>query len=129
MRRFDQFHFEYPMYGSRRLAHQFGISRGKAKRLMQDMHLVAIYPKRKTTIPNHNHKKFPYLLRDVVPNHPNHIWSTDITYIGLSLGFVYQKRRQTTDSRRQQRDGNVRLHLLSSAVCNLPSLYGEPNSG
>jgi len=89
MRRFDRFHFEYPMYGSRRLAHQFGISRDKARRLMQDLHLVATYPKRKTTIANHDHKKFPYLLRGVVPLYPNHIWSTDITYIGLSLGFVY----------------------------------------
>jgi putative transposase len=89
MARIDKFHFQYPMYGSRRLAHQFGISRDKAKRLMQDLHLVATYPKRKTTVLNHQHKKFPYLLRDVVPTHPNHIWSTDITYIGLSLGFVY----------------------------------------
>jgi putative transposase len=89
MARVDRFHFDYPMYGSRRLAHQFGISRDKAKRLMQDLHLVATYPKKRTTIPNHEHKKFPYLLRGVVPLHPNHIWSTDITYIGLSLGFVY----------------------------------------
>jgi putative transposase len=89
MARIDRFHFEYPMYGSRRLAHQFGISRDKAQRLMRDLHLVATYPKRRTSVPNHDHKKFPYLLRDVVPLYPNHIWSTDITYIGLSLGFVY----------------------------------------
>jgi putative transposase len=89
MARIDKFHFQYPMYGSRRLAHQFGISRDKTKRLMRDLHLVATYPRPRTTIPNHEHKKFPYLLRDVVPNRPNHIWSTDITYIGLSLGFVY----------------------------------------
>jgi putative transposase len=77
------------MYGSRRLAHQFGISRDKARRLMQVLHLAATYPKPRTTIANKEHKKFPYLLRDVVPSYPNHIWSTDITYIGLSLGFVY----------------------------------------
>jgi putative transposase len=89
MNRFDRFHFEFPMYGSRRLAHQFGISRGKAQRLMRDLHIVATYPKRKTTIAHHDHKKYPYLLRDVVANCPNHIWSIDITYIGLTLGFVY----------------------------------------
>ena len=65
------------------------ISRDKARRLMQDLHIVATYPKRRTTIPNSSHKKYPYLLRDIVPLYPNHIWSTDITYIGLSLGFVY----------------------------------------
>jgi putative transposase len=89
MARVDRFHFEYPMYGSRRLAHQFGISRDKAQRLMRDLHLVATYPKRRTSVPNQEHKKFPYLLRDVVPLYPNHIWSTDITYIGLRLGFAY----------------------------------------
>jgi putative transposase len=56
---------------------------------MQVLHLVATYPKPRTTIACREHKKFPYLLRDVVPSYPNHIWSTDITYIGLSLGFVY----------------------------------------
>jgi len=89
MARIDRFHFEYPMYGSRRLAHQFGISRDKATRLMQVLHLVATYPKPRTTIANKEHKKFPYLLRGVLPSYPNHIWSTDITYIGLRLGFVY----------------------------------------
>jgi putative transposase len=89
MARIDRFHFQYPMYGSRRLAHQLGISRDKARRLMQVLHLVATYPKPRTTIANKEHKKFPYLLRDVVPSYPNHIWSTDITYIGLRLGFVY----------------------------------------
>ena len=106
------------MYGSRRLAHQFGISRDKARRLMQDLYLVATYPKRRTTIPNHEHKKFPYLLRDVVPLYPNHIWSTDITYIGLSLGFVYRKRRQTT--------ADASEHRASAAVCRLLSHTGEP---
>jgi putative transposase len=120
MARIDKFHFMYPMYGSRRLAHQFGISRDKARRLMQILHLAATFPKPRTTIANKEHKKFPYLLRDVVPSYPDHIWSTDITYIGLSLGFVYfLNRRQTADGRQQQT-------TLPSANCRLPSLYGEP---
>jgi len=89
MARFDRFHFEHPMYGSRRMAVTFDLDRSKAARLMQVLHLVATYPKRRTTIAHPAHKKFPYLLRGVVPSYPNHIWSTDITYIGLSLGFVY----------------------------------------
>jgi putative transposase len=89
MARFDRFHFQYPMYGSRRLAHQFDISRDKARRLMQDLHLVATYPRRGTTIVNHDHKKYPYLLRGIVASRPNQVWSTDITYLGLAQGFTY----------------------------------------
>jgi putative transposase len=129
MRRFDRFHFEYPMYGSRRLAHQFDISRDKAIRLMHDLHLVATYPKRRTTIPIHEHKKFPYLLRGVVPSHPNHIWSTDITYIGLSLGFVYLTAIIDWYSRKilswrlsNTMDVNFCIDCLEEAFEN----YGEP---
>ncbi|MDR1479014.1 MAG: DDE-type integrase/transposase/recombinase [Planctomycetaceae bacterium] len=85
----DRFHFLHPTFGSRRLGVQFGISRGRAKRLMQLLHLEATYPSRRTTLSNPEHKKFPYLLRDVIPSYPNHIWSTDITYIPLNQGFMY----------------------------------------
>jgi putative transposase len=89
MERFEKFHFEHPAYGSRRLAAEFGLSRDKAQRLMRVMHLVATYPKHKTSIPNNEHKKYPYLLRNINPSYPNHIWSTDITYIPMSQGFMY----------------------------------------
>jgi putative transposase len=89
MKRFEKFHFEHPYFGSRRLAVQFGLSRDKAHRLMQVLHIIATYPQPKTTIPNQEHKKYPYLLRHIVPNYPNHIWSTDITYLPLEQGFMY----------------------------------------
>jgi putative transposase len=89
MARFDRFHFEHPRFGSRRMGVMFDLSRSRAARLMQVLHLVATYPKRKTTLPNQDHKKYPYLLRNVIPLYPNHIWSTDITYIGLARGFAY----------------------------------------
>ena len=60
MSRMDRFHFEHQSFGSRRLGVQFGISRSKAKRLMQLLHLEATYPKHKTSIPNNEHQKFPY---------------------------------------------------------------------
>jgi putative transposase len=86
---FEKFHFEHPYYGSRRLAVQFGMSRDKVQRLMRDLHLVATYPKPKTTTPNSEHKKFHYLLRNILPVYPNPIWSTNITYIAMSHGFMY----------------------------------------
>ena len=33
--------------------------------------------------------KFPYLLRGVDINHPNHTWGSDITYVRLKGGFMY----------------------------------------
>lgn len=38
---------------------------------------------------NPEHKKFPYLLRDVSIEYPNQVWSTDITYIKLKHSFIY----------------------------------------
>ena len=35
------------------------------------------------------HKKFPYLLRGLVVDHPDQAWAADITYIPLSAGFGY----------------------------------------
>ena len=31
----------------------------------------------------------PYLLRHLDINHPNHVWSIDITYIPMMKGFMY----------------------------------------
>jgi putative transposase len=81
MSRMDQFHFEHPSYGSRRLARQFDLSRYEAKKMMQLLHLEATYPKPKNSIPHEEHKKYPYLLRHIKSLHSNHIWSTDITYL------------------------------------------------
>jgi len=32
---------------------------------------------------------YPYLLRDITAQHPNHIWGCDITYIRLRHGWLY----------------------------------------
>ena len=61
----------------------------RVRRLMRLMGLEAIYPKPRTTIPNKQHKVYPYLLEDVEITRPNQVWSTDITYIRLKHGFAY----------------------------------------
>ncbi|WP_427910168.1 DDE-type integrase/transposase/recombinase [Piscirickettsia salmonis] len=49
------------------------------------------YPTKKvcTTLAHPEHKKYPYLLRDLEIYKSNQVWSTDITYIRLDGGFVY----------------------------------------
>ncbi|GBQ42731.1 transposase [Komagataeibacter saccharivorans NRIC 0614] len=35
------------------------------------------------------HRKYPYLLRDLVIDRPNQVWCSDITYIPMHKGFLY----------------------------------------
>jgi putative transposase len=51
--------------------------------------LFAIYCKPDLSKPHPEHKKYPYLLRNVNVVRVNQVWSTDITYIRLKHGFVY----------------------------------------
>ncbi|MFH1798354.1 MAG: IS3 family transposase [Candidatus Omnitrophota bacterium] len=67
----------------------------RVRRLMRLMGLEAIYPKPRTSIPNKQHKVYPYLLKDVAVTRPNQVWSTDITYIRLKYGNVYIKGYET----------------------------------
>jgi len=55
---------------------------------MRQMGLCAIFPKKKTSRPGESTEKSPYLLTQVVISRPNQVWSTDLTYIRLSKGFV-----------------------------------------
>ncbi len=95
MDRIDELFTDDPTRGTRRLRaamrRQFGleVGRSKIRRLMARMGLHAIYRALNTSKPNKAHKKYPYLLRGVVVNHPNQVWSTDITYIRLNGGFAY----------------------------------------
>ncbi len=65
------------------------INHKKVLRLMQKLGLKAIYAKPRTTLVNKDHKKFPYLLKNLKITKPNQVWATDITYIKTSQGFVY----------------------------------------
>jgi putative transposase len=92
----DRLNTECPYYGSRKIAAVFRrggieVSRKKAQRLMQKMGLLSIYPCRKLNLSVNpaEHKKYPYLLRGVQAQYPNHIWGTDITYVRLKGGWMY----------------------------------------
>lgn len=65
------------------------VNRKRAQRLMRLMGLEAIYPKPRTSIPDVEHVKYPYLLRGLEITKPNQVWSTDITFLPLRNGFMY----------------------------------------
>src|SRR5258708_7530861 len=56
---------------------------------MRRMGIEAIYRRPNTSKPAPGHRIYPYLLRGLTINRPNHVWATDISYIPMARGFVY----------------------------------------
>jgi putative transposase len=83
-----------PVYGYRRMTAQLhrdghAVNGKRVHRLMREMGLSAIYPKRRLSVANQQHRKYPYLLSGVKIERPDQVWSSDITYIRLPRGFCY----------------------------------------
>jgi putative transposase len=94
MRLIDEQYMRTPFWGSRNMAWWLDsqghtVNRKRVQRLMRLMGLEAIYPKPRTSDAVQEHRKYPYLLRDLEVVRPNHVWSTDITYLPLPKGFMY----------------------------------------
>jgi putative transposase len=94
MRRIDELHLDYPFAGSRMLRdllNREGVSIGRrhVATLMKRMGIEAIYRRPNTSKPAVGHKIYPYLLRKLKIEKPNHVWAMDITYIPMAKGFVY----------------------------------------
>lgn len=56
---------------------------------MRLMGLEAIYPKKRLSITSKECRKYPYLLRNLVVERPDHVCCADITYIRMLHGFIY----------------------------------------
>jgi len=94
MRRIDEMHLARPFYGSRRICHWLfeeglDINRKRVQRLMRQMGIAALHPRKRTSRPGKGHKIYPYLLKGLEIARPNQVWSADITYIPMARGFVY----------------------------------------
>jgi putative transposase len=94
MRRIDELFTAWPFLGSRRMtamlrAEGVSVNRKRVQRLMRLMGIAALGPKPRTSKPAPGHKIYPYLLRDVTIERPNHVWAADITYIPIGRGFLY----------------------------------------
>jgi putative transposase len=92
--RIDAIYTDCPFYGVRRITAQLRregllVNHKAVARHMREMGLGALYPG-----PNLSKRAkaagiYPYLLRDVRAERPNHIWGIDITYIRLRGGWMY----------------------------------------
>lgn len=94
MRLIDEIHLQWPFYGSRRIRDELEerghrVNRKRVQRLMRQMDLRALYPRRRTSQPGKGHKIYPYLLRGLNIKRANQVWATDICYLPMAKGFMY----------------------------------------
>ena len=70
---------------------RIAINPKRVRRLMKKLGLEAVYPRprRNTSQGCMEHRKYPYLLRNLEITHPDQVWCADITYIRLYRGFAY----------------------------------------
>jgi putative transposase len=94
MQELDKQYMKTPFYGKRRMTTHlnmsgYNVNIKRTSRLMHQMGLKALYPKTNTSVPDKEHEKYPYLLKDLDITHSNHVWATDITYVPMRKGFMY----------------------------------------
>ncbi len=134
MRLIDEIHLELPAYGSRRVrdeleTHGHLVNRKKVQRLMQQMCIQALYPKKRTSIPGKGHKIYPYRLRGLVIDRPNQVFATDITYIPMAKGFMYLVAIMDWHSRKVlswRLSNSMDSHFCVDALEEALSRYGVP---
>lgn len=90
----DEIHTQQPTYGSRRIRdilrnNHITINRKAVQRHMQAMGITVIYPGPNLSKRNHQHRVYPYLLRNLAIARCDQVWKTDVTYIRLYGGWVY----------------------------------------
>ena len=91
----DYIYTSKPFFGYRRVTIELSVVYGlqinekTTQRYMREMGIEAVYPKPNTSKPNPENKVYPYLLKGLKIEHPNQVWSTDITYISMIGGFMY----------------------------------------
>ena len=94
MRLLDETYTQRPFYGVRKMTAHLrraghAVNPKRVRRLMRQMGLEAIYPKKRLSLAAEGHKRYPYLLRDLLIDRPDQVWCADITYLRLRRGFLY----------------------------------------
>jgi len=94
MKLIDRVYTDCPFYGIRKITHELCrmgtlVNHKRVGRLMSLMGIQAIFQRPNLSVSCPGNKVYPYLLRNLVISSPNHVWSTDITYIPMHTGFMY----------------------------------------
>jgi len=91
----DRTHLEHPSWGYRKItdylrhSHGYNINRKRVRRLMRLMDIMALFPGPNLSKRYRAQYVRPYLLRNLVIDHPDQVWGIDITYLPFRKGFMY----------------------------------------
>jgi len=92
----DKIHTKHPFKGARRIRDDindmklgFKVNRKRIQRYMRDMGIQVICPGPNLSKRNRAQYVYPYLLRNVTPAHPNHVWGIDLTYVAMQGRWMY----------------------------------------
>ena len=135
MSRMDELHLEHPFAGSRMLRDMLRneghhIGRKHVATLMKKMGIEALYRKPNTSRSHAAHPVYPYLLRNLKVEQPNHVWAADITYIPMKRGFVYLFAVMDWASRRVlawRVSNTLTTDFCIEAVQEAMALHGKPD--
>ena len=132
----DEEYTRHPFYGTRHMvvviskAVGYRVNRKRLQRLMRQMGLQGMAPGPNTSRAHPQNPVYPYLLRGLEITRPNQVWSTDITYIRLTNGFVYLVAVMDWYSRKvlswrisNSMDASFCIDCLEEALRN----YGKPD--
>lgn len=94
MEAIDKIYLEDPTTGVKKMVNYLWrkgikVNEKRVRRLMRKMNLLPIYPKKCLSQGGSTKYVFPYLLRGLIINRPNQVWSTDISYIPMNGGFMF----------------------------------------
>jgi putative transposase len=134
MRVIDEIYLAHPENGSRMMVRALKrrgifVNRKRVRRLMRLMGLRSLSPQPKTTMPNKAHPVYPYLLRDLVIDHSNHVWAADITYVPFKKGFWYLVAIMDWHSRKVlswRLSNTMTSDFCVAALHEALALYGTP---
>jgi putative transposase len=86
---------ERPSLGYRKIAvilrekHALNVNHKKVLKLMKQLGIQGIRPKRNLSKNSQKKHVYPYLLKDLPAQHVNDAWCIDITYIRIGKGYAY----------------------------------------
>lgn len=134
MEEIDRLYLAHPENGSRMMTKilrrgGYEVNRKRVQRLMQLMGLRSLCPQPKTTTPNKAHPVYPYLLRGLNVDHPNHVWCSDLTYIPFKKGFLYLVAIMDWHSRKVltwRVSNTMTSDFCVAALVEALALYGTP---